>query len=63
MSAKIPKWRKLITAHCSLVLVSAINLKKIKDIQDVMHIQLWFRDSKTLEGAKKRYPVAVSKAA
>ena len=36
--------------------------KKIKDVQDATHVQLWFRDSRTLEGAKKRYPGVVSKA-
>ena len=36
--------------------------RKLQDVQDTTHIQLWYRDSRTLEGAKKRYPITVSKA-
>ena len=36
--------------------------RKIQDVQDATNVQLWYRDSRTLEGAKRRYPVAVSKA-
>ena len=37
-------------------------LAKINEVQKNTSVQLWNRDSRTLEGAKKRYPLQVANA-
>ena len=55
-------WLNLLTSQLGISFLQLKFLTKIKQVQRDTNVQLWNRDSWILEGAGKRYPLAVRDA-